>query len=77
MNRHFKAGLPMLILLGGGSYVLSGFVQGRVDQKDMQVVSKSVREFNIDQEYEETMKKLDVDNSYHIKKIDRPEDTEN
>ena len=69
-----KVGVPLMGFMLGGVYVLSTFMQTHVEMKDKKVSSQSQRKFNLDQEREQMLKKLDVDNSYKLSRIPRPDD---
>ena len=73
-NVAIKVGVPLLGFMLGGVYVLSTFMQTHVEMKDKKVSSQSQRKFDLDQEREQLLKKLDVDNSYKLSKIPRPDD---
>ena len=72
----FKVGVPMLGFMLGGVYVLSTFMQTHVEMKDKKVSSQSQRKFDLDQEHDAMMKKLDIDNSYQLSRIPRVEEDE-
>ncbi|CAM9447594.1 unnamed protein product [Discosporangium mesarthrocarpum] len=71
-NMFFRSGLPLVVFIVGGSCVLSQFVSGQVDVKDMRRGSKSLREFNLEEEHRRTMREFDED--FEITRIPRPED---
>ena len=72
-----RAGLPFVVLLAGGSLVLSNFVQGTVDGRDKRVRSQSEREYSIEKEHKKMMEKLNVkDDNFRNKRIVRPEEYE-
>jgi hypothetical protein len=73
-NVALKVAVPMLAFMGGGVYVLSTFMQTHMEIKDRKVSSQSQRKFDLDAERAEMLKKLDVDNSYVLSKIPRPDD---
>jgi len=66
----------MLGFMLGGVYVLSTFMQTHVEMKDKKVSSQSQRKFDLDQEHDAMMKKLDIDNSYQLSRIPRVEEDE-
>ena len=70
-NRFAMVGIPMLGFMVGGVYVLSTFMQTHVEMKDKKTSSTSQRKFDIEQEREDMMKKLDLDNSYKLSRIPR------
>ena len=71
----FKTGVPLIVLIVGGSYFLSKFTETHVELKDKQNKSTSVRKFDLEQEHREMMSKLDIDN-YVLSRVPRPgEDT--
>jgi len=56
----FKAGVPMLAFMLGGSYVLSEFMQTHMELKDKKVESRSMRKFDMDKEHAGMLQKLQV-----------------
>ncbi|CAM9516273.1 unnamed protein product [Choristocarpus tenellus] len=71
-NPFLKAGMPLLAFIVGGSYVLSQFVSGQVEAKDLRGRSKSIREFNLEEEHRRTMKIFSED--YELRRIPRPDE---
>ena len=55
----------------GGVYALSTFMQTHVEMKDKKTNSISQRKFDLEQEHNAIMKKLDLDNSYKLSRIPR------
>mmetsp|Transcript_19681 Transcript_19681/g.25442 ORF Transcript_19681/g.25442 Transcript_19681/m.25442 type:complete len:129 (-) Transcript_19681:106-492(-) len=73
-NPFLRAGVPLICLVTGGSYLLSTFVQGKVEAKDAKQKSLTNRQFDLEEEYKTAMKELNVEESYIPKRIPRPED---
>eukprot|EP01038_Epipyxis_sp_PR26KG_P012931 gene12931-17333_t len=73
LSKLLYGGLPMIILIIGGSYFLSVFTSTHVELKDRHNSSVSTRKFDIEQEHKEILKNLDIDN-YKLSRIPRPED---
>mmetsp|Transcript_4407 Transcript_4407/g.6878 ORF Transcript_4407/g.6878 Transcript_4407/m.6878 type:complete len:131 (-) Transcript_4407:393-785(-) len=73
-NPFVRAGIPLICLVVGGSYLLSTFVQGKVEAKDAKQKSQTKRQFDLTEEYNRAMKDLSVDDSYSTKRIPRPSD---
>lgn len=71
----FKAGIPLLSFLLGGSYILSQFMQTHLEIKDKHSQSKSKRKFDLEEEHRMLMKKLDIEN-FSLSRIPRPETLE-
>ena len=71
MSPLVRAGVPLVVFVAAGSWALSKFVQGRVEAKDLHVRTQTERQFNLEQEHETIMRKLDVDN-YRVTRIPRP-----
>eukprot|EP00752_Nemacystus_decipiens_P002214 g2104.t2 len=65
-----SAGLPFVTFIVGGSYMLSEFVSGQVHVKDVRKRSKSLREFDIEEEHRNIMKEFNED--FEIKRVPRP-----
>lgn len=70
-----KAGIPLVSLLLGGSFLLGHFMQTHMDIKDKRASSISKRKFDMDEEHKLLMKKLDLDN-FSLSRIPRPEGLE-
>jgi hypothetical protein len=70
-NAAIKVGVPLLGFMIGGVYVLSTFMQTHVEMKDKKTSSISQRKFDLNQEHDALMKKLDLDNSYKLSRIPR------
>jgi DNA-directed RNA polymerase subunit H (RpoH/RPB5) len=77
MSKHgnplLKAGIPMVLLVVGGSFFLSNFTQTSVQMKDRYKKSRSERQFNLEEEHDKLLKKLDIDN-FTLSKIPRPDE---
>ena len=56
-----QRGAPLVLLVVGGTFGLSTFVQGRVDEKDRRYRTASRREFTLDEEHKRAMSKLNID----------------
>lgn len=76
-SKHFNFGLPFLIFIVGGSFVLKEFAKVRyefthVNPFDLPIEEK-VTSVKVDpeKEYENIMKKIDIDN-WENKRIQRP-----
>ena len=54
------AGLPMLGLMFGGLYALTTFQQGRYERVDFMNKSQTQREFDLDEELEQVLKRMDL-----------------
>ena len=72
-----RAGLPMILFVGLGSYGLSFFVQGRhdIDRTTRGKRSLTQREYDFEQDYKKTMDKLLVAD-YDLVPIKRPSESE-
>jgi wyosine [tRNA(Phe)-imidazoG37] synthetase (radical SAM superfamily) len=66
-----KAGLPMIIFLVGGTYVLSTFMQTHFEVKDKKLNSTSTRKFDLAEEHRKIMGQLDIDD-FSLSRIPRP-----
>lgn len=76
-NHLLKAGLPMILLVVGGSLFLTNFTQTRVELKDRVIKSSSEKQFDLEEENRKLLKKLDIDN-FTLSRIPRPgEDQQN
>jgi len=69
----------MLVLVVGGSLGLSLLMDGKNEIGDARVQRRSLtqREYDMEEDYKNTMKKLELDKGYKIVRIDRdPNETE-
>jgi len=72
-NNTLTNGLPLLLLIVGGSYFLSVFMSTHMEMKDKQNKSTSVRKFDLEKEHKELLSKLDIEN-FSLSRIPRPVD---
>jgi hypothetical protein len=70
----FKAGIPMVAFMLGGSLVLSEFMQTHMELKDKKVSSKSQRKFDLEEERKSMLGKLDLERDYTLSRIPRPDE---
>lgn len=70
-NYLLKAGLPMILLVVGGSVFLTSFTQTRVEMKDRVMKSSTEKQFDLAEENRKLLKKLDIDN-FSLSRIPRP-----
>ena len=68
-----KSGAPLVLLIIGGTYMLSIFMQTHMEYKDRKGTSISEREFTLEEEHMKMMKQLDIKN-YSLSRIPRPGD---
>jgi hypothetical protein len=66
-----KVGLPMVLLLTGGSYLLSTFTATQFEQKDKRMKKTSKKVHAIEEEHKRMMAKLNIDD-YALSRIPRP-----
>jgi len=72
---HYKAGLPLVLFVAGGSFALSKFVEGKVDAKDLRTKSLTERQFNLEEEHAAISRKLNGElESFEITRIPRNDD---
>lgn len=64
------SGVPLIIFMLGACYALSQFLETHVEMKDRQSNSKSIRKFDLEEEHEALMKRLDIDN-FSLSRIPR------
>mmetsp|Transcript_9190 Transcript_9190/g.13802 ORF Transcript_9190/g.13802 Transcript_9190/m.13802 type:complete len:89 (+) Transcript_9190:27-293(+) len=69
-----RAGLPFIILMGGGAYILSYFTSERVKISDSRKKKQSIREFDLEEEYKAIQEELRGMDDYKIVKIPRPDE---
>ncbi len=70
-----RAGVPMLLFMIGGCYMLSEFMQTKMEMKDKLVSSQSQRKFDLDEEHKAMLKKLDIERDFTLSRIPRPDDS--
>jgi hypothetical protein len=70
-----KAGLPLVVLLCGGSYSLSQFTQTQFEIKDKKQKRMSQKTFDIQEEHRRIQKSLNIDD-YSLSRIPRPDEPE-
>lgn len=81
-NKHFKYGLPFLIVVVGGSFVLKLYTKLRFEIKDERIVVTKTKEIqkltgvqikpkSLEEEYEDYMKTQNLDD-WQNKRIPRP-----
>jgi len=68
-----KAGIPLVAMVLGCTFVLSQFMQTHMEIKDKRSKSTSQRKFDLEEEHRLLMKKLDIDN-FSLSRIPRPEE---
>lgn len=68
----------MIMFISIGSYGLSFLVQGKKELEDLAKGRRSLttREYDLEEDYKKTMKKLNPDAGYEIKRIPRPDEEE-
>ena len=69
------AGVPLITLLVGGSYILSTFMETHYEVKDKRTKSVSTRKFDLEEEHTKMMKSLNIDD-YKLSRIPRVDDVE-
>mmetsp|Transcript_21044 Transcript_21044/g.27285 ORF Transcript_21044/g.27285 Transcript_21044/m.27285 type:complete len:92 (+) Transcript_21044:34-309(+) len=57
-NVFIKHGLPLVLFVAGGSWILSQFTSGTILARDIRNKSKTERAFNLEEEYTEIQRKL-------------------
>lgn len=72
MRSSAGSGVPLLLFVAGGAWVLSQFTQGTVEARDVRVKSQSERAFNIAEEHSAISKKLNNFEDSESKRIPRP-----
>jgi|EP01033_Poteriospumella_lacustris_P014546 hypothetical protein len=72
-NYVLTAGLPMILLVVGGSLFLTNFTQTRVELKDRVLKSSSEKQFDLEEENRKLLKKLDIEN-FSLSRIPRPDE---
>ena len=65
----------MVVLLCGGSYVLSNFTATQFEQRDKRVKRTTQRKFDIEEEHKAMMDKLSIDD-YSLSRIPRKDEPE-
>lgn len=75
-NPFFRVGVPMVVFLTSSTYGLSIFLAGKHKIEDRKADRRSMttRQYDIEQDYEKTMKKLNPD--YELIPIKRPKGEE-
>jgi len=70
-----RAGIPMILFVGLGSYGLSFFVQGRneIDKTAKGKRSLTQRQYDIEEDYNKTIKNLKSAGDYELVPIKRPD----
>lgn len=68
-------GIPMVLFVLGGSYMLSVFLETHMEIKDKQNKSTTVRKFNLEEEHKALMAKLDIEN-FSLSRIPRPDEVD-
>jgi len=68
-----KVGVPLFVFLLGGVYVLTNFMQTHMEIKDKRTKSSSKRVFDLEEERDMLMKKLDIEN-FTLSRIPRVDD---
>ena len=68
-----KAGIPMVLLVVGGSLFLTNFVNTQVELKDLHNKGTSERKFDLEEEHRKLLKQLDIDN-FTLSRIPRPDE---
>ena len=70
-----KAGLPLVIVIIGGAYTLSLFMQTHYEYKDKKDKNVNERKFNIEEEHKKIEQQLNI-KEFSLSRIPRPgEDT--
>lgn len=72
-NVFLRTGLPLVVLVVGGSWFLSNFTQTAVELKDQRNRSSSERQFDLEEENKKLIKQLDIDN-FSLSRIPRPDE---
>jgi hypothetical protein len=72
IQKALKAGLPLVLLLAGGSYVLSTFTATQFEQKDKNRRKMSQKKFDIEEEHRRLMDLLKIDEGFLSVRIPRP-----
>ena len=67
-------GGPILGLCFGGLYALTTFQQGRFELVDRRIKSQTEKEYDLEQEYEQIMRKMDL-SDYEIVPLERPDES--
>lgn len=67
------SGVPMILLILGGSYCVSLFMDTHYEVKDSQNKSVSIRQFDLEEEHKKMQAKLKIDD-YKLSRIPRPVD---
>mmetsp|Transcript_6980 Transcript_6980/g.10523 ORF Transcript_6980/g.10523 Transcript_6980/m.10523 type:complete len:81 (+) Transcript_6980:55-297(+) len=73
-NSFFKFGIPLVAFIVGGSFFLGKFVEGQVEKRDKRVRSRTVKQFDLEEEHKRAMAALADNESYEMKRIARPEE---
>ena len=68
----FKAGIPLVLLILGGSFALAQFMQTHMEVKDKRNQSVSKRKFDLEEEHRMLMKKLGDTENFVLSRIPRP-----
>lgn len=73
-----RVGIPLVGFLCAGMYLMSTFMTTAFEtgERSLGKASKSTRKFNMEEEYKNMMKSLDIDN-YKLSRIPRPDDDKN
>lgn len=67
------SGIPMVLLILGGSYCLSVFMDTHYEVKDKQNRSMSARQYDLEEEYKKMQEQLSIED-YKLSRIPRPAD---
>lgn len=68
-----KAGVPMILLVVGGSFFLSNFMETHMELKDKHMKSTPERQFDLEEENRQLLKKLNIDD-FKLSRIPRPDE---
>ena len=68
-----QSGIPFLLLILGGTYGISEFLQTGFEYRDRDMNRTNVRKFDLNEEHKKMMEKLKI-NDYKLSRIPRKDD---